>query len=573
MANPAPALLTDETVASLIVPARTSAVTVRDVLELPVFAQGDPEVAAGDAGLDRPLRWVHSGEVRHIAGLLKGGELLMTTGLGLGNAIEQRQFVRDLAARRIAALVVELGTRFRRAPSALVSEAQRLGLPVILLNREIPFVEVTEQVHRELLDRQHELLRRGEELHRRFTQLMIAGAGIPEVLEQLARTVGNPVVLEKDGTGLVYHATGPADDRAVLAAWRALSRARMPQPTTEDRPTSHRSTERGKLDMDAAEQPVPGPNGSHWGRLVVIEIDRPIDPWTTVAVERAVGLISLALLREYAEHATTTRERGNFLGALVRGELSEAAASQRAAAIGFGEHRGQLLSAVAALPRAVVAIQELEDPLLHIWRDVATELESRRIQAIAGTDADERELLIVIGVRAESVRHDLADLLASAVDRSAGRRLDSEVRCVLAVGPVATGWLEAGTGLALAAETVQAAAHLTPRRWHDATVPELDVLWLSWRERPELRRFVDSRLGPLTDHDRRHGAHLIPTLAALCEHGGRKAETARALHIERQSLYHRLSRIEEILGVDLGDPEVLFALFLAVRARQHQPAD
>jgi purine catabolism regulator len=59
---------------------------------------------------------------------------------------------------------------------------------------------------------------------------------------------------------------------------------------------------------------------------------------------------------------------------------------------------------------------------------------------------------------------------------------------------------------------------------------------------------------------------LLPTLAAFCQHGGRKAEAARALHIERQSLYHRLGRIEELLGVDLSDSDTMFALHLAVRA-------
>ena len=45
-------------------------------------------------------------------------------------------------------------------------------------------------------------------------------------------------------------------------------------------------------------------------------------------------------------------------------------------------------------------------------------------------------------------------------------------------------------------------------------------------------------------------------------------EAARALHLERQSLYLRLHRIEEALGVSLEDEDVVLGLHLAVRARR-----
>ncbi|HEY9437854.1 MAG TPA: PucR family transcriptional regulator ligand-binding domain-containing protein, partial [Streptomyces sp.] len=66
-------------------------ITVRRALDLPGLRGGLPEVMAGAEGLDRTVRWVHAGEVPYIASLLKGGELLLTTGLGLGTRpAEQR---------------------------------------------------------------------------------------------------------------------------------------------------------------------------------------------------------------------------------------------------------------------------------------------------------------------------------------------------------------------------------------------------------------------------------------------------------------------------------------------------
>jgi len=77
------------------------------------------------------------------------------------------------------------------------------------------------------------------------------------------------------------------------------------------------------------------------------------------------------------------------------------------------------------------------------------------------------------------------------------------------------------------------------------------------------------RLAPLLELPGERGRDLLDTLEAYLHAGGRKTETAAALGIERQSLYHRLGRIEEILDVDLRDGDTVLALHLAVMVRRH----
>jgi purine catabolism regulator len=94
------------------------------------------------------------------------------------------------------------------------------------------------------------------------------------------------------------------------------------------------------------------------------------------------------------------------------------------------------------------------------------------------------------------------------------------------------------------------------------------LLW-ALREDDRLQGFVDRRLAPLVEHDRQRKNVLLPTLERLCEHGWHKADTARALHLQRQALYHRAERIERLLDADLSDPETRLGLELAVRARRY----
>ena len=56
-------------------------VTVRDIVAIP----GMPlRLLAGDEEADRPIRWVHVSELEDPTPWLKGGELILTTGLGIG---------------------------------------------------------------------------------------------------------------------------------------------------------------------------------------------------------------------------------------------------------------------------------------------------------------------------------------------------------------------------------------------------------------------------------------------------------------------------------------------------------
>ncbi|MFD5763474.1 apolipoprotein N-acyltransferase, partial [Streptomyces sp. NPDC127044] len=141
---------------------------------------------------------------------------------------------------------------------------------------------------------------------------------------------------------------------------------------------------------------------------------------------------------------------------------------------------------------------------------------------------------------------------------------------MLGVG-VAGGGAAASAGLRHAAETATAAQGLTDRPWYDARRLDTDLLLWRLRDHPDLAAFVERAIGPLRDHDLRSKPPLLPTLETYLAHAGRKAETARELHLNRQTLYNRLARIGELLGTDLDDPQTVLALSLALRARRHVP--
>ncbi|MFE2837848.1 PucR family transcriptional regulator [Streptomyces mirabilis] len=531
-------------------------ITVQRALELPGLRSGLPEILAGADRLGRTVRWVHAGEVPNIASLLKGGELLLTTGYGLGTRpADQRAFVRTLAERGIAALVVELGPRFTRLPSALVETARSAGLPLVQLHREVPFVAVTEEIHTEIVNGHYALLQRAEEVHRRCTEALLGGGGIPQVLGILADFSGNPVFLETADGQLLYAAGAGSAGADPLQVWEGMRGQHKEEPPA------------GTTLVDV---PGGGPGtGSVRARLVLLPVSAPVAPVHRIAAERAAGILAVVLMQARQEEELAARGRGDFLTDLAEGRIAAEDAPAQARVLGFKPGNGPLLPVVMRLadgpsPGGGWAV---------LARAVAEELASVGVPVLLGVRPVEGRVPLLLGLRSESERAAVADRVAAAlragVERAGMQRPGAQPPVVVA--GVAGGWAAASAGLRHAAETATAAQGLTDRPWYDARRLDTDLLLWRLRDHPDLAAFVERAIGPLRDHDLRSKPPLLPTLETYLAHAGRKAETARELHLNRQTLYNRLARIGELLGTDLDDPQTVLALSLALRARRHVP--
>lgn len=83
------------------------------------------------------------------------------------------------------------------------------------------------------------------------------------------------------------------------------------------------------------------------------------------------------------------------------------------------------------------------------------------------------------------------------------------------------------------------------------------------------QKYVSDSLEILEEYDQKHGSYLVDTVKVLTENLGARKETADALYLHRNTLTHRIRRIEQLIGADLDDPEVLFSLYLAVKIRTY----
>ncbi len=520
--------------------------TVSEVLALPVVRQGAPRVVAGAVGLANPVRWVHAAEVADIAQLLRGGELVLTTGIALADDAEAlTRYVDELARVGAAGLVVELVRHWSEAlPAALAAAAERHGLPLITLSRETRFVAVTEAVVGLIVDAQVAELRAAEQVHETFTALTVAGAEPAEVLREVARASGLPVVLETLGHDVLAYDTAGSVPGELLAEWARRSRG----VAVAERTAYH--ADAGWLVT------VVGARGNDWGRLVLLCPSPPTHRHVVIA-ERAASALAVHRLAARDREGLERHAHRTLLTELLASPTPPSDLVARATGLGVPLENRQLVG-VSVRPAAVVVAQAMATQ--EVLRDLAeaTALAVRRARVAA-----------LVGIVDDTSVRALLSLTPQADTAAILRRLSRELHqpVVLAVGTTVHGVAAARRTLVEAAHVAQAALRSPGAKpFHRLADVRLRGLLHLLADDERLTAFTDRELDALATRDAAQGSRLMDTLRHYCEHGGNKSAAAAAAHMSRTAYYQQLARIEQVLGVSLEDPESVLSLHVALLA-------
>jgi purine catabolism regulator len=487
--------------------------TLQDLLALPSVQSARPELAGSRDGLDeRVVRWVHTSEIHDIAPLLKGGEALLTTGLGLVAlpAEAHRAYAAALARVGVAALLLELGRSFPTAPPALLAEAARVGLPVVLLHGVVPFIEVTEAAHAAILEQELAGLRDVAEQHTRLLQAMAESPGVVGLVGACSRLAGQPASLvTADGelvAGSAVPETGEGDGTDVVVG------------------------------------------GQVWGRLT---LHGPTGPRTRATVQAAGPLVALEVQRSPGGTSSRRLSAAQLLTDLVTGRYpSTGDLASRALGVGFVVRPGH--SVVGCVVRSRSSRSTLPG-----WLQTVQETSARHLGPTMVAERD-GHVLLAAAVPSAGARRQLAALTADLNARLGG--------VLVCAGPLVDDVPALAGSLRSALDTADLAVRMATSS--DLVLSDDVALYQLLRmmvDDAALQQFTTGQLGPLLRHDARTGAGLVMTLDTLFVAGMSKSRAAEMLGVRRQTLYGRVERICRLLGgVDLDQRETRTALDLAL---------
>ena len=507
-----------------------AALTVAELLTFPAVLTGAPQIFAEPGLLKRPLHWAHVLENLRPQEYLRGGELVLTTGIGWGPAPDFQRFAKDLASAGVPALILELGDPVANVPPGLVSACRAHDLVLVAMHRKVAFVEITGALHEYLFRLQTRRVEAGGEVTTHFIDLMQRGAPAHGILNSCAQLLDAPVILEDQGYNALRHAAPTVLSHGYFEAWQENSR---------------REHEAGNPHRYAAPVQL---NGKRYGSLIC-----PPTAQHAAGVEHvltmAAAAIAVDLLQRPGSLAWSLGTGQQLLDELMHTrQQSPGRLEQHFEAAGFPVDQRLLYGFAYPLVPAD-SVRDVVERLRH-------SISPHPVLAAEQLCGGQRVAAGLISCpRQQKQTPSLEVPLAAAATELAG-------------GPLYLG--PAGQDLTAAGESLnQALAGVELGLQPQSTLVLTDnsplaLLAHELRHEPSLQRLPRLYLAPLFDLPERKRGEYLTILQSCLDHPTNRTEAARRSHLSRSVFYQKLAILERLLGVELNDPAVLTVLTLAM---------
>lgn len=492
----------------------------------------------GSPGSAAEITFAVSTELAHPGRWLSGGELVLTTGIGVPlDSGGRRAYVRELVEAGAAAVGFGVGLSHDEIPADVIEEADAAGIALLEIPLPTPFAAVVKSVMNRLAEQQYESVVLASRAQPRMTRAAIGG-GVAATVHELSVACGAPVVLLDRGVNVsaLSPSSTPPD---VITAVTALVRRQLATGGVPD--SSVAPADSGTLVV----QSIRVGRRTHGYLAAAFSGDpRPVDQ---VLIGHANSLLALDFEKPLRLHAEQNRVNTGALQILLtRG--TDLTLAREVVDNAADESRRIRVLTVLDCPRVATVYDAVDDALTAAGRPAFLLAQDRR----GGTGS----LLVVLRGTDDAA---FADRLLDDVPSSVRRRLSIGLSVDHDVARIEE-----------AVEQSRMAAVSTDRC--GAAVEAAAVIGRTLLAVPESRRVLDNLatvlVDPLAAYDAEHHTELVSSLRAYLEANGQWEAAATALGVHRHTLRSRVSRIEEVLGCDLGSARVRAELLLAIIARR-----
>jgi purine catabolism regulator len=391
-------------------------------------------------------------------------------------------------------------------------------------------------------------------------QLALGGAGADAIVARLGEVTGR-VAAWHDAAGRLRSVTAevPAPVREALSHGEELLRWAAGQTVpAADPPVSEFALPRGRSRLVA---PIPGRDSVH-GFVSLIAEEHELGQFDRVAVARGASACAIELDRERAVLRARDDLEGELVAALIGGSYgSEAGAAERAHRLGFDLGDQFAVLVVRGLAAGTGALDTLTVAARRcLARTAPGSLLSAHDGAVCALIAGDVDTGDRVRLVAQALRADCAAATRGEV--------------IVGVGRPRKG----APGVRLSHREAEHALRISARLQAPRAVAAfadlgLHRLLVAMTQHTELEDFYRQTAGALIAYDERTGAGLMETLDAYFVCHGSPTDTAKRLHLHRNTVLYRLRRIEELGGLRLDDPATRLNLHLCLRIREVLPSE
>lgn len=534
--------------------------TVRHALDLPALASA--RLVAGEAGLDNAINWVHVVDMANARyQWQRRGILLLTAGFGLRDDFSMQQtLVSKLSQLGFSGLVLSTGHFFEQTPDIICQEANKLGFPIVETPPELLFINITEVILERIVNQQYTLLQQSTRLNQQLTGLVLQGGDLAALTTTLAELLQRSITIESTVFRVLaaaqYGAVDEARERSVARGYATpetvqhlINAGVYDRLLKEMQPQHIAPIPALGMDKERVVAPIIVNRESH-GYIWMIAGDRPLTPLDELALRHGATVAALILFKEQSVRQAKEALQGDFFSGLLKEEPISGTLLEQAQRLNYRCDRPHQVLLIAPFKQAASAslpediehlLNQENNPFLLTWRDNFWVL---TIECAAAEKGNQIALkLTELSYPSQPILIGLGKVCLPDTAEPGGLRQSYEqAREALQIG------------LALGRKGAIAFAELGLLHWLYQLTPE---------QRAENTYL--QHVQTLATYDTKRKTQLLNSLEAYLDNLGAIAETAEGLYIHRNTLLHRLERIESLCGLSLRTSLYRFNLYAAIK--------
>ncbi|MFC5603814.1 PucR family transcriptional regulator [Sporosarcina koreensis] len=536
---------------------------VKDLLALEPMK--DAEVLSGQHYIHNVIEGVTIMEGPDIANWIKGGEVILTSLYSIRNfnGNEQKDFISNLAEKRVSALVIKKHSE--EISDLLLEAGEKNRMPIIQLPQDVPFVDVMYPIMGELFNNQVTKLQYYKEIHDRFTALSLADKGLEKIIHTLEELIGNPVALFDRNFSCIV-STYPE-----LENFEMVEKVHFYEQTSGIKfPHYRQIVKYPDLDNIKGHQivvPIEALNHNKM-YLLIGEINKSLGELDLIAVENAATSLSLELVKQFAVAEVEKKYKNDLIEELISGRIqSIQAVYEKANVIGW-DFNGSFAAVLFKINRQTESMLKQKSDLADRSHFLVSEAIHHYLPN--GIISNKSNLFIVLWKIEKMSKNDNAwmneikktALTIQTVIKKQVNDIDVQVGIGSAVSDITEipkSYREAHDALDLG-ETLNGPASIT-------AFSELGIFRLlrHVKDSSALLQFIPRSLKELLDYQQANQSDLLETLQTFLECNQNATQTAKNLFVHYKTVMYRLERIKEITGMDFDDSEEMLSVRVGLK--------
>lgn len=480
------------------------------------------------------------------------------------------EFTRRMAEKKIAAFAIKFSSPEQEVPKAMAKEADKLSLPLIIIDPVTAVADVSSEVFNQIFTLQAELLRKHEQVYDSLLSALAEGGGIRDVLAIVYQSTGNPVAFayaDKPDPIIVV-----AENQAISNVLKEDVRHVWQRHARRNQLHEGKTTIGEKSAVDRLTVPVIAKHQMH-GTIYIWGINQELSPFDRAAVESVSASVALLVVQDKSLREVEIKHSAEFVSDLFT-EATRNDALERARIFNLDVEETYQMVIIRLADcndekNEAFCRRGVYDYIYDHMRWVTATLQSHGLWGLV--TARRADFLVIVGVSGSDFENRLLAFCESVAKLLSGISSKDPIDLRIGIGKPYKHLRNIWRSHADADKTLVVGSRLYDSKILKFSDLGVFRILVQGEVNEELEQYFTETLRPLLEYDKKKSTDLVRTLESYFKNNSNINKTSEELFTHYNTILYRLERIQEITKLDLNDANDRLNLELAMRLRSLFP--